>query len=883
MRTIKPSCLSVLPRCIEHRQELFLCVSTLAMVPLAQAPMLFSEQELWGALPQAFPDFVESGAPKQGGEFLLAGAVYAPAGSEATSMVFGIRFAGLEKIAVAHGRRFADGREVVLREPLVRAPLDWAHAYGGPGHAANVLGCGHPSSMRTDGYLPLPEIEAPDHPWHPDPKRNRALGFGAWDFTHPERMAGAGTYDEAWLKTEFPGLPANAQLSIHNVAPHDQRAVAPFVGDEPYELAHLSPHQPLTRGALPGIIARTFIQREGDQPEVEELATALRTVVFLPDVDRLVLIWQGLCKVIRDDASDVRTIMVAADHLDRRQPRAHYMQVLLERTGSEDAALLSLLDERLLPQEMPFQGLLSAGFDPAATPTVDSYEARLRRRAEQQMKAGHDEVVALGLDLKEHAPPPRFEPLPAMPPLAQLGDFMRGLGVEGEQRLAQGKVAAAAMLAESERDYVAAGLDFSVVRDELAGVGQGGPPKPMAPQTVTTLKQLRGDARANDQPPSEVDEMLGDLALHERWDQQDRDHRDIYARHAHHMQPAPAASGRFARRQQRWVQERLAAGQGLGGLDLTGADLRSFDLRGVDCSGAMLEGANMRGMSLDGARFVDAVLARADLGDAFAPGCDFGGANLGKARLTSLNAKGAKFDRTDFWEATLARTCFAGAELAGAQFCRTSLAGCDFTAADLSEAQFVECDLEGADFSQARLDGAQFVGNRVAGTCWRACHGDNVVFYQFTCRGADFAGAQLPGARFVDAVDLTGAVFENAVLNDAYFSQGSDLGEAHFNGVQARQADFTHCRLAHASLRRADLRATSLRMADLVGADLSGANLMEANLSNAVAFGARLVDCNLYAADLARIRIDTHTMIEAALMQRARIHPRWRPASALAP
>lgn len=876
MRTVKPNCLSVLPRCIEHRRELFLCVSTMAMVPLAQPAMLFSEQNLWTTLAQDFPGFVEAGAPKQGAEFLLAGAAHAPAGRALDSIAFGIRFAGLEKIALAHGRRFADGQGVVRQEPLSRVALDWAHAYGGPGFELNVHGCGHPSSVRPDGYLPLPSIEAPDRPWHREPARNRPMGFGVYDLTHPERLACAGTYDDAWLKTGFPGLAADAQLCIHNIAPPDQRLAAPFTGDERYELAHLSPREPLLRGALPGVTVRAFIQRDGAVHEMEELVTALRTVVFLPEVDRVVLVWQGLCKVTRDDASDVRTVMVAAEHLGRRRERTHYKQVLVERSESEDAALLSLMDDRLLPEDMPFEGLLPADFDLAAQPPSDSFQARLRRRAETQLQAGHDEVAALGLDPAVHGPAPNFGTLPAMPPLPQLGEFMRRLRTEGEKRMAQGKAATAAMVAASEKEYTAAGMSFDVIREEMAGVGQGGPPRPRKPETLATLTGVRDAARAEGRPSSEVDDMLADQNLHARWDRQDRDLQDNYARHAHHMLAAPAASGRVAERQQQAVRERLAAGQGLRGLDLTGADLRAFDLRGVDCTGAMLEGANLAGMALAGARFQGAVLARADLGGAQAQGCDFSDANLGKANLVELDATDAVFARTTLWEARLLRVRFVRAALAGAQFCRTSLAGCVFTEADLTEAQFIECELGAADFGQVRLGGVQFVDCRAAGARWRACSGENVVFYKFACRDADFTEARLPGARFVEAIDLAGAVFENATLTGAYFGQGSDLSGARLDGLQAREADFTRCILARASLRGADLRAASLRMAVLEGADLTGANLMEANLANAEAFSARLGDCNLYAADLARIRLDERTVLDGSLLRRARIHPRWR-------
>ncbi|SDE65729.1 Uncharacterized protein YjbI, contains pentapeptide repeats [Variovorax sp. CF079] len=877
MRIVKPNCLSVLPRCIEHRRELFLCVSTFAMVPLREAAMLCSEQKLWTVLPQAFPEFVEAGAPKKGGEFLLAGAVHAPPGSQAASISFGIRFAGIEKIALAHGRRFTDGQAIVRQEPLTRVALDWANAYGGKEFPLNVRGCGHPSSVRPDGYLPLPCIEAADKPWHRDPARNRPMAFGVLDLAHPERLACAGTYDEAWLKTEFPGLALDADLCIHNIAPADQRSASPFAGNEGYELAHLSASEPLLRGALPGVAVRAFIQRKSAAHEMEELSTALRTVVFLPEADRVVLVWQGLCKVAEDDAGDIQTVMVAAEHIGRLRARGHYKQVLLDRVESEDAALLSLMDEQLLPEDLPFEGLLPADFDLNRKPAADSYGERLRRRAEVQLKAGRDEVIALGLDPDAHAPAATLGALPPMPPLPQLGEFMRQLAVDGQKRIEQGKKAAAAMLQASETAYTQQGLSFDVVRDELAGVGQGGPPKPLKPQTMATLNELQGVAKRSNTPLDEVDEMLVDEKLHARWDRQDRELRDIYVRHAQHMHPAPAATGRFAERQHRWVEERLAAGHGLRGLDLTGADLRRFDLRGVDCTGAMLEAANLHGMQLAGASFDGAVLVRADLGEALAAGCDFSNANLGKANLHSVDAAGAVFAGANLWEARLEQAGLARAIVGAAQFYRASLIGIDLSHAELAEAQFLECDLSSADFSHANFGGAQFISCKAEGARWLQCTGGTAVFYKFACRGADFSNASLPGARFVEAIDLAGAVFAGATLAGAYFGQGSDLSGSCLDRVQARQADFTGCNLAGATFRHADLREASFRKALLGRADLSGANLMDAILSNAEAFSAQLCDCNLYAADLARIRADEHTSFEGSLTKRARIYPRWRP------
>ncbi len=51
MRTLKPNCLSVLPRCVEHRRTNYLCLSVFGMVPMREPATLFSDQNLWKLLP----------------------------------------------------------------------------------------------------------------------------------------------------------------------------------------------------------------------------------------------------------------------------------------------------------------------------------------------------------------------------------------------------------------------------------------------------------------------------------------------------------------------------------------------------------------------------------------------------------------------------------------------------------------------------------------------------------------------------------------------------------------------------------------------------------------------------------------------------------------
>lgn len=878
MRTVKPVCLSVLPRCVEHRRSHYLCVSVLAMAPLGEAPMLFSEQSLWALLPQAAPEFTEAGVPKTRSEFLVFGAAYAPPGEPVAQATFGIRFAGIDKVGRAYGRRVFKGASLLAQAPLGRVPLDVARTYGGPGYALNPAGIGHPSARAEDGSLLLPELEGIDAPWHPDPDRNRPLVFGSLDQTHPDRMAGAGTYDDAWLKTDYPGLPPDADWSVFSVAPKDQRRPdgAPFAGDEAYELANLSPRAPRLRGRLPGLRVRTLIQRKSAVHALEELAMGLRTVVFLPDHDRVVMVWQGLCRVDSDDAAEIANVVAAAEYPDRPRPITHYAEVLRARTESEDSLTESLRDDQLLPPDLPFEGLLPADLDLNRPPAEDSLAARLRRRGERQLQAARDEVASRGLDPDEHAPAAKFPAVPPLPPLHQMGDYMRKVQQAALARIDEAKVQNAAMLDDLERQFAARGADFSVIRREISGIDASGPPAPLKDRHLETLAGIAELAKTQSFEIGEVNQMLADPVLHARWEATDRGLLDSYRANAHLMNPARPASGRFAERQQRDVAERLARGQGLRGLDLTGADLRGFDLHGVDCSGTLLEGARLDGIDLSGADFGDALLAHANLAGSRAANCRFSGANLGRANLEGIDASGANFAGANLWEARASRAAMREATFAETQFYGAILAGVDFTGAALRDAQFFRSDLGGACFALARIDEAQFVECVLGETVWRQCSGENVVFFHLGCPGGDFSGVRLPRARFVGRIALAGANFAAAALPQAYFAQESVLSGASFAAAKLPGIDLTGCELGEAGFRGADLRGASLRKARLVGADFSAANLMDACLMNADATAARFVAANLFAADLARIRFDARTRFDGALTRKARTYPRWQ-------
>jgi uncharacterized protein YjbI with pentapeptide repeats len=61
------------------------------------------------------------------------------------------------------------------------------------------------------------------------------------------------------------------------------------------------------------------------------------------------------------------------------------------------------------------------------------------------------------------------------------------------------------------------------------------------------------------------------------------------------------------------------------------------------------------------------------------------------------------------------------------------------------------------------------------------------------------------------------------------------------------------------------------------GALLAGANFQEAILQHADLRGADMRNCNLFAADMSRVRLDGDVQLEGALLKRARTWPRLTP------
>jgi hypothetical protein len=184
--------------------------------------------------------------------------------------------------------------------PFTEMPLIYERAFGGIDQThkngrkhgwdkGNPIGTGLRLNENAVENHRLPNLEDPNHlisHWKDKPPV-ACFGFieGSWE----PRLQFAGTYDDAWLKNQFPLLPIDFDLRFFNSAPSDLTARGFLRGGEPVQMVNLS-----KRGNFGFNLPKTEISLMFRLGETRNHQKAdLWTVVFEPDQDRFYMVWGG--------------------------------------------------------------------------------------------------------------------------------------------------------------------------------------------------------------------------------------------------------------------------------------------------------------------------------------------------------------------------------------------------------------------------------------------------------------------------------------------------------------------------------------------------------------------------------------------------------------
>jgi|GEM_PF-274620 len=878
MKVFKPAAPSLVTRVFEYRSRMWMGVSVLQMIGLgSDGPTLEPEQALWTHWATRFESQwpLEEGMPRSGGQYLVSGFAY-PHDTDGRGCRVAVQVGAQSKQLLVYGRREWDGRRVTSPEPFTEMPLRWTHAYGGEGVSENPIGMGA-VPVGTDGIEVhrLPHIEDPAHPIDRPGQAVRPAGFGPIDPAWAPRATCRGTYDDAWLRNDFPAIASDTDWAFFHTAPQDQQQAQPFVGDEPYAFRNMHPTLPLLQGRLPGLRARAFVtHRVGGEEKFKEVRTRLNTLWFLPDIERAVLVFQGMHEIFEDDGADIVHLLAALERSGQPRPAEHYLAVRDKRLDRENGVLEALREEDLMPADLAVPWI---DFD---LPKARAFD-RSQRRAEEGRAAARDLVTAHGLDPDAgHAPPVRTPPPPEIGSIDDMIRVRREMGERAAGSAARAQAEKAVLVADIRKSLEGGPVDFALIEREMAGLENRGPPKPYAEELVSSFRQQIATGKAAGGDVSELEEMLVDETVQAQWREGEVRQLAGYRAMAHRQPAADALAGEAAHALRQRVIDHRAQGGSLARWDLTGANLAGLDLQGADLSDALLESANLTGTNLNEAKLEGAVLAHATLLGTQLQHARLKGANLGAARIEKADFSRADLTDAAFQDAALREVGFGGATLDGIRLEEAELSGVDFGGAvSKGMLAFVQRDLRACRFAGARFEQCAFVDCNVSGVDFSQAVLGKCTFTAAKADGAVFRGVQLASGCFVQECAMSGADFTDAKLSGTNF-RGAVLAGALLHGAALQGCDFSECDMTRADLHRADARQARFVRTRLRGAVLRSANLMDAVFQHALLEDTDYRQANLFQSDFARVRVGANVAFDAALTTRMRTYPRHRPQAA---
>lgn len=899
---IKPRKLGILTKVERRGSSATLVVSALGLFSLLEPSDFEVDTALWPMVMEQMPQgtIFDAAMPKPCGEVLVAGFARAPGGEPVPALTLDIALGPVRKRLAVFGdrvwRQTAGGPVFEAPRPFVEMPLGPERCFGGPNHPDNPLGRGDDAATRVEAgeIVLLANIERVDRLIRAASDKPEPIRLGPIDPTHPSLRALAGTYDDRWLKHDFPGLARDADPRLFCVATPDQRIEGYFSGQEAYRLAGFSATHPVIEGSLPGLRARVFVARADGFFELPNVL--LDTVWLFPSAHKGVLVYRAACQLADIDGDDVTHIMLAYERLSE-EPRSgeHYAEAFRLRSDPEEKVKYLLADEALSP--LP---------DPAALErrrlAREAWRESQRERAEKaQQLMMRDTLDKAGLPASFMPSLPPAEPLPEWLPTPveiESGELDFAALFEGVKILSDEMEEKARRLAAQAEDTAAhaqrfrESADLGEIDALLAKLELPEQP-PFAGMTLPKGFEL---------PPTEVDP---EAALREALERFERGPgatllapareglAGALARDLDVVRPqAPATSAPPSDAAVRLpegaarpdVAERLAKSfpglakpeQSLEDLlgSLAGSELLATPAETADPKTQLsLADERLGKLELDEAmaamrrlvpepayplvplpaeaarRFGEAIMAAAPRGLSRR---DMAGADLAGRDFSGMDLRGAFFERCDLRGAR-----FLGANCTGAVFAGADLREVDFGDAVLVDANLGAADARGARFTGADLSRAQMLKGQFAEADFARARLELANFIETDLSGVSFAGARLDRVAILRTIMpravLAGAVLESCSLVEI---SAEDLDA---RGLKAFKLQAVKLNAPGANFSQAHLQQCGF----YVGCDLSGARFEEGVGMNGSFRGARLIGANFARASFNRVDFGEADLSEA--------------------
>lgn len=794
----------------------------------------------WAAAMQglATGDCIDTGLPKKQPEWLLAGCAHSPGNAPMNGM--------LVQVCVGQSSREWLVRADAANTPFTAVPLIWANTWGSLKHPENPLGCG--IEPGPDGKMQLPTVvEKSDldrRPACPGP-------LGAW----PCRMKNMGTYNAAWLKTRWPGVPDDFDWAFFNLAQPAQR-LAELKGGEHLVLKHLHPDHPTLELNAPIHSIRVEIQRSqalakdtAADPAWSQIAATRDTLWLFPNQLTGLYLWHALAPCADEAATDISSIRLTLD-----PPVAEKIQSAV--LAQSAAAMEGATTEAVAAESLGLGGTTALTAGVVGVAGVAS------------MTGGKDKPKAASTPTKSEA---ASNTMSATSPKALTSPPNTP---SQEAQTSADASTLAALLPPSSSLKADILQDFDDSLDEYnAGLAKAGLPPLTAEQIAETKAQITrladGIEAVNQQPPppeladllrqhglpeerisaisTAVNLDLPDSAAYATQAEWDMAVDSYLATFTALLQPSEATTAQFR------TFLRLSGPEGIKTLGLPPAP-EPVDLlveRGLERSVAkkLLHRMENDNTPTD---LPDLIPYTRDLEqDLGFPKKSISG--MVEAVCAALVDVGL-LDASEVAEATRAASISApsppaseplavpesapksGPEPAFAsESAHTPVSKAHPPAPksrdDVLAALALGLPLAGVCFAGLALSGLNFSDRDLQGAVFDGATLDETSFARSNISGGSFVGASLKDADFTAAV-LTGASVAGANLH------GASLHEAEATGLNATGAHMDRARLRFCTLDNADFSAASLNRADFHTASLHNVSFANANLGNA-SFGAQ--------------------------------------------
>ena len=925
MKIIKPQLLGFLWRTY-RRNGNRLALTGLVCFPFSSPEHPLTEQTMWQKVVPELPEggVWDEGIPKDRGEVLFCARAFSSDGKPTAYRRISVRVGPISKSLDVHGDRHwergASGWRKSEAQPFIEMPVDLSRSFGGPGSLQNPKGKGFVIEKGADP-TPLPNIESPFAPVESPDNRPDPDTLSALDLSCPIRISKAGSYQTGEIGKDPPSLPANADWTLYNQALPDQWLSSDFwKGGEEFALEGLSPISERQEGTLPRILLKSFVTRMDNTGEsFVEVAMHPETVWLFPHLGIGVIVHRGSMPISTDDASEVKSILLAAeDPQDMRLPE-HYLQFRNRREARDPKDLSLYGDAPLLPVRLEKDPQANSADVRYQISGLSNESAERRKKIalrkidqaqEQQEKTSGalqtllsdtqiegnvsaDEKISKGLaskKLKLEEMRSAIGSAPVKSPLEVLDEALANRpDMESLNRQIDIKVREA--LARIPDDLL---QKKKISREELLH-----PNPPQAPfkseiQKKFSAESLKGNIRkvvesvSQTHPESQettgkLDGRISGFAISQEKLDAIKKLTEQLVRTIHIYAPPPPDQAK-AREKRAMVTERLVTSRDFRDWELRGSDLSGLDLSKCDFSGSDLIGCNLSGSNLSDSVFSGTWTAHANFSGSKLDRADFSGANLGCSDLSF---------------STGTQITFHEAILSGAVMDDCALLESRFEKADLSNVSFIRSKLQNCDLSRTRFmrikgmptssgskphpegdpdrlffDEANFSGSRFEKTLFmkidfhRGCFSGSILSQAtfLDCNGPEsrFDQATLHKTSFPQCLDFSRSSFRGADLTGANL-RGVDLSESDFcesalNALDGSEGNWQHAKISGSRAISARFQKTDLRYVDARGTDFRQAIFVKANL-----LFADFSHSSLYKAGFTGAHIDDSTRWDHAL------------------